>query len=254
MTFKKIFLISVLTVLIIGIYQLPAQWTWQQVTQQINLDPRLVVDDIQGTVWRGQADIDYNRYQVGQLDWDFNASSLASLAIGGQWVLTASTHELTGLASAGMKRLAVNEVNGYLDNQLLNVVSRTYGIDLPGRLGMDSIQLEFDLTQPVEALPYIELADGRINWTGGSVIYTVGRLRQRLQLPALTAQLSERDGGLLLAIEAINSPGVLATVLLRQDGFSVIQLRARLAELANFAYASGLNPDEVLLEIKEKLF
>lgn len=202
-----------------------------------------------GSVWQGQADLMVQNTPLGQLNWDFEGTSLFKLQPTYQWTLQQEHWQLAGRAGSSMD-LANLEISGEIDAQAANQWLAPYDISTSGNFSVQPtmISIAHNATMP-------QSLDGQIDWSGGLVRYTLSGLLSEANLPPLVAYLETNPAGEPQAtVYAQNNQTPLLIATIGANGFAKVGISKRFTQLLNNPWP-GSDPDhKIVIEIEEKLF
>lgn len=202
-----------------------------------------------GSLWRGQADLLIENNHLGQVNWDFDVSSMFKLQPTYQWTLTQANWTLAGMAGAGFTEAEFN-VSGEIDAQAVNQWLAPYDIVTSGTFTV----LPTRVLLPHNTAVPSDFA-GQVNWTGGLVRYTLSGLLGEATLPPLVAYLDLNDNDEPQAIVfAQNDQTPLLIASLSRNGFAKVGISKRFTRLLNNPWP-GSDPDHhIVVQVEEKVF
>ncbi len=211
--------------------------------------PGLDLVDTRGTVWRGNADLLIEGLPMGQLSWDFEGSSLLLAAPSYAWHLTRPDGQLSGTAGSSISRYELN-VEGQIEAEAFNAFLDRYDIRLSGDLDVAPTHAagNHDTRLP-------DTVTGQVDWSGGTVLYTLSGMRREVTLPPLTAYLDNGDNGMPEAVVyAAGEDTPLLIASLQKNGFARIGITKLFTKLLQTPYP-GSDPDHaIVLEVEEQVF
>jgi len=228
----------------------PAGPVWRLLAPQVTSAlPGINVNRVEGTVWRGQARVQYANMLPSQVNWDLTLSGLVSGQLPFAATIDGDSHHIDITGSLSPTQLHIESLTGTLAGRYLSQYAQRYQIQLAGELNIISLRLATDQRWPTEAL-------GNLNWNGGAVSIPGSQGRQNLQLPALHGQLTMLDNQLQLQIrDSIAGTGnELLTVSLLPTGWATVAIKTRMFKLAGIILPGNQGPDDMALTLEEKLF
>ncbi|XOV82074.1 MAG: type II secretion system protein N [bacterium] len=202
-----------------------------------------------GSLWRGQADLLVDNTHLGQVNWDFNMSSLFRLQPTYAWDLTQSHWQLSGLAGTSLSEVAV-DLTGEIDADGVNQWLGSYDITTGGHFEIlpTRIQLPHNSRLPSNLT-------GQINWSGGPVRYTLSGLLSEANLPPLVAYLdmnASNEPQATVFASQDQTPLLIAT--LSANGYAKVGISKRFTQLLNNPWP-GTDPDHhIVIQVEEKIF
>ncbi len=211
--------------------------------------PGLDLVDTRGTVWRGSADLLIEGLPMGQLNWDFEGTSLLLATPSYAWQLTRPDGQFNGTAGSSINRYELN-VAGQIEAEAFNEFLDLYDIRLSGNLNVAPTRAAGNHNA---RLP--DSVSGQVDWSGGTVLYTLSGMRREVTLPPLTAYLENGDNGLPEAVVyAAGEDTPLLIASLQENGFAKIGITKLFTKLVQNPYP-GSDPDHaIVLEVEEQVF
>jgi hypothetical protein len=206
--------------------------------------PDLAVGAVSGTLWSGQADLQYRGFPpaaltfqlaflpllVGSAEWSTQLEGpgiQASLA----FIVTADDLDISGEAT--------------IDSRYINAVSSQYGFTFPGKLDIRELQLR-------SQNHWLQSAAANLRWDGGRVrIAPAGAAPQIADLPALSGRLYQSAEALQLDI--LQRTDMLMRISLQPTGWAVVDIKARLFTLAGIPAPPGADPDSSAAVFEERI-
>lgn len=224
----------------------PASAAWLLIHDEVeNAFPELRVYSVEGTIWSGSSQLQYQAFPVSRLSWRLKPRALLDgeadldLTVSGEGL----AFEGTGVVDS--TRAKVRQLTGYLDSNYINTASQDYGLTFSGRLTVNRLALETDRQ-------WLTAATGDMAWDGGRVVFQSGEQLEVLDLPPLTGNLSMDKETLRLAVH--HQQASVLNVALAPTGWARVDLKGRLFQLADLEWPGDRNPDETVLQVEEKIF
>ncbi len=213
--------------------------------------PGVEMTDPRGTLWRGQGRLSAPVQSGGQIDaavtWDLNLLSLVSLSPTYQWTLQNPNFNLRGTAGTSFDGHLAS-VEGTSDAVPLNEWLQVYHIVLSGDFAISPTRM---LVSNSGMLTDIE---GRIEWSGGKVRYTLSGILHEVDLPPLEAFLERNDNDQPQATvfeKGGSTPLLIAS--LSENGFARVAMTKLFTKLLRTPWP-GSDPDHaVVLEVEEQV-
>lgn len=212
----------------------------------LGVAPPLRLWNVEGSVWRGMADIRYHRANLGRLAWSFRPAALLDGRIAAGWQLADPGHHLAGELALGFNGIDVSAA-GVFRHAAIDRMLRPYRIDAAGALRVQQLAatLHRDL-RPVRTT-------GRLSWNGGTVRYRLAGAAHEATLPAMAGTVRLQDGELTLAARAEEDPTLLIRLRLDQEGWVHIGITRRLTELAGWPWPGEGPGEAMVIEVSELL-
>ena len=210
----------------------------------LGVAPPLRVWNMQGSVWRGMADLRYDGANLGRLAWSFRPAALFDGRLAADWQLNDAGHHLAGDLALGLHGIEVSAA-GVIGKGAIDGMLRPYRIDAAGALSVErfAVALLHDL-RPVTTT-------GRLSWNGGSVRYRLAGAEYAAMLPAMAGTVELQDGELTLAAHANQDPTPLIRLRLDREGWAHVGITRRLTELAGLPWPAEGPADAIVIEVSE---
>lgn len=204
------------------------------------------LNQVHGSIWDGEAAVEYEGRSLGSLAWAFNPVGLVKGKAVFDWSLSADGHVLAGSARLGFEGLYCN-ATGAVRSATLRRVLAPYWIEAGGDILIDHIgaDVTYDL-QPRNVA-------GKLSWSGGEVRYRLAGEHYRLVLPPLAGVLETAEAKPELTVfgEGIDAP--LLRIRLGADGWLDIGVTKMLTKMAGFPWP-GNEPDHtIVIDVSERL-
>jgi hypothetical protein len=200
-----------------------------------------------GTLWRGSGDLGIGGTPVGAINWSFAPGALLGANFGYDVSVRGEHVDLAGRASAGFAA-ARAELAGNFDTELLADLLARYDIRLPGSIAVESL----DVSGAYRArLPQTR---GELQWSGGSVDYSLSGREHHVTLPPLVGFLDSSSGQPEISVYQVNDKMPLLLARITQDGLATVGITKQFTKMLGEPWP-GSEPDHaVVLEVGEKLF
>lgn len=222
---------------------LPLNIVWGWVAPYVQTQ-QVQVDRLSGLIWQGSARLTYNRIPIN-LSWKFQPVQLIQGKFAIALQATQDQFNLEGQLWISMSRkLGIENLQGYVDDQFANNYLLPDKTLLAGRLWLDELSLFGDLT------PAVTQASGEARWTGGMMQLPVGRDLLKTDIPPLSLSLSNEPGQILLTVKD-NEQLQWVSGYLNKDGWLEIQVMQTAADKLNLPIQGSSR--DVLFEMKQKL-
>ncbi|MCB1646303.1 MAG: type II secretion system protein N [Pseudomonadales bacterium] len=198
-----------------------------------------------GTVWAGNADLRYRAFPPSRLNWEISPAELISGKIAFIAYASGEAHRLDSHGSVSQSETRIEELTGTIGSDFINLVSTNYGLNFSGEVVLSDIGLTTDQR-------WFTAAEGHADWSGGKIYYDSPHNGQTIFLPPLRADISMADKNLQLRLH--NNQAALIDIVLRPNGWAVVEVKARLFDLARIPWPGGSSPEDTVLQFEEKLF
>jgi len=245
----KLVFLSLLFLLAYGIalaVYLPAGWAWRWAGQSVQLPPGLQVKQVAGTVWHGQALVNYQRLPL-QLDWRLQPSSIIHGRLPVAWSLSTRRSQLAGDLTVSVGRRLTLSATGHLYMaDFAQWVRQQGGAQLAGSIRVDGLKMDWSDGK-------WEQAQGTAHWDGGLVTWPMGGRTQQATMPAMQAQLRLRGPDLDLTVARSGSQAPAAEVRLTPGGAVDLMVYRRLLDLAGQSWPDSVPAGAVVFRMRQQL-
>lgn len=224
---------------------LPAAPVWRFLQPDVNTAvPDLVVYRVGGTVWTGEAELQYRQFPLSEANWTLAALPLlgGTAALG----LDLSGPGLTASAavSASGTQIEVTGLNGEISADYVNALSSDFGLTFAGDLTVVNLSLQAEGER-------VTAADGFLNWSGGRILFRANNTMEAITLPPLEGTIDADSDGLHLTITHATEPLLLIT--LKNTGWAAVEVKARLFQLADLPLPGNPAADDPVVMLEEKI-
>ena len=137
----------------------------------------------QGTIWRGNADSQFNGQHTGTLAWRVRPVDLIKGSITVDLSLERDGLYLTGVSKSRFNTHEIS-LNGIVGSGFLNIYTVIYDIRLSGELALNDVKLTLYNGNHVESVA------GYLTWNGGPVRFKLANVMQEVTLEPVRGSLS----------------------------------------------------------------
>ncbi len=234
----------IVSLLFFVIFYTPASLVYKLFQDDIARLPDTSIFQITGSIWNGSADIQYRNFPSSKINWILAPKSLPNGYA--EFTLRASgvNHDLEGRFVTNGNQGEFLGLRGIIDSKYINQVGKYHGIFLSGALDFRDINLSIDDG-------WFSSVSGKIDWTGGKVMFQTEDGGQTVNLPALNGVVSLKEKKLALHVYNGDQLGFL--IYLQRDGWVFLQFKSRFLSLAGFPGGEYFDPDSVIFTIEEKI-
>ena len=206
----------------------------------------VALDNLAGTVWRGDGDIAVGGEPLGRLQWRFAPAALFTGALGLDWRLRHPDYQLEGGLRQGFGGTAAS-VSGTVAAVALNRLLGQYHIRLAGAFEIDEVALRSDAGR--------WRAHGALRWNGGRTTYRLSGQSYDVEFPPLAATLgTEGDEVRFQAfLDGEASEPALIDARLDVEGWLHISVTRRFTRLAGKPWPGAGGEDEVVVTVAEQV-
>jgi hypothetical protein len=236
---------AMLSFLIFLVIFAPASPFWSLVGEDVqDRIPDLKVYRVAGTIWDGEAEIQFRQFPSSTLNWQLSPGELISGAANIHLWANGPGHSLQAEATLSASSGSLQSVNGVISSDYINEVSEQFGLIFSGDLEIHALNVSSDSR-------WVTDASGSAHWGGGQILLNTSLETQPFLLPPLDGELYFQNQQLILDIAEQNS--LLIQIILKQSGWAEIAIKGRLFEVANLQLPNGSHPDETILLLEEKI-
>lgn len=183
---SKTFRWLMLTVVIFFIFivlQVPAAWLIAKFYKNDQ-----ILHNVSGNIWQGSADWQKGNLR-GSLNWQLHPLQLLLLRLAAHVDIHSGNTQISGIASYSLnKTISIKDMQGQLAPETLKKLEDWQWPSNP--IQFKDIDLIYKSTQGFSH------ADGVMQWSGGELIYIFAQHQERMNVPVLSAKLSDDNGQL----------------------------------------------------------
>ncbi len=232
---------AILSFLIFLVIFAPASPAWSLVREDVHdRIPDLKVYRVGGTIWNGEAEIQFRQFPPSALNWQLSPGELISGAANIHLSAHGQGHSFQARATLEASSGSLQFIKGIISSDYINEVSEQFGLIFSGDLEIHELNVSSDSH-------WITGATGSAHWTGGQIFLN----RQTILLPPLDGELYFENQQLILDI--VEQQSLLLQIILKQSGWVEIAIKGRMLEVANLQLPNGSHPDETILLLEEKI-
>jgi hypothetical protein len=236
---------AVLSFLIFLVIFAPASVAWSLIDKDVqDRIPDLDVSRVGGTIWNGEAEIQFRQFPPSTLNWQLSPGKLIQGTANIHLLVDGQGHSIQTEAILGSSSGSLQSAKGVISSDYINKVSEQFGLIFSG-------DLEFQEFNVAANSDWITAATGSTRWTGGQILINQSQESQTILLPPLDGELYFQKQQLILDITEQNLQ--LIQIILKQSGWAEIAIKSRMLELANLPLPNGSHPDETILLLEEKI-
>ena len=208
--------------------------------------PDLAYGNITGSIWRGAADAQYGRLPPVRVSWRLSPLPLLLGRAEGRAAITGQGVALAFSGSLHRSGLELSGLNGLVESDYINRVSRDYGLEVSGRFTVRNLNLRF-------ANGRFTRCNGALAWPGGPVRIQTPQRLYSVTLPPLAGRLATADAG--VQVDIIGQGETLIRLRLKPSGWGEAAVNHAFMTLARLPLPGGgpAREDPALL-VEEKLF
>lgn len=212
--------------------------------------PRLVPDDVpvalfelEGTLWRGAADLVVSGQPLGRLGWTFRPVTLLTGSAEYDLSLSGASIDVSGRVKTGVGGTTTT-TNGQIGAPFVNAWLSPYNIELSGTFLLEEVHTKATGRR-------LDDVSGTLTWEGGPIRYQLSGKLYSSALPPLYAALGPGSEATVFARE--DATPLLHAALL-DSGFGRFGVTKHLTTLLGNPWPGGDPDHAVVLEVEEQLF
>lgn len=248
---KKVilYLLIFITSLMLSLIALfPANVLWQHVlAPEINLAATGVrVDKVQGTIWEGQALVNYQSV-ASILSWEVQPGGLLGLSLPVKLKFNSQAGVINSELIIRPATMGIMVTKAELQLSALNPALKQQRLTLDGELLIKDLNVNLEDGRPVSA-------SGLASWSGGDIAYPAGREVHQRNLPMFRADIDTRDGVIRLAIRDSQASFDVISGSLDQQGVGMMSITRRLLDLSREPWSQNSREQDVVFKVKKELF
>jgi len=242
------FVVFVISLMVFLVVLFPANILWQRVLEpQMNLAPMGVrVEKIRGTIWQGEALINY-RSIISILSWETQGAGLIGLQLPIELKVVSQAGALKSTLAIRPAGMGVLIREAEIQLAALNPVLKQNKLSLDGVLLVKDLELQLENLRPVKA-------DGMASWSGGDIAYPAGREVHQRNLPVFRASIDTQDGVIRLAIRDAQASFDVISASLDEQGVGMMSITRRLLDLSREPWSQNSREQDVVFKVKKELF
>ena len=202
----------------------------------------------EGTVWSGRGLGVVKGKSWGEVDWALAPSQLLVGHVTYEFRIQGELLKLNGVITRDFSTNSL-QGNGTVEPRAINQVLTKYGMEMTGRIFIDSLNVKIDDDGVLEQL------DGELHWEGGKASYELGILSMSVDLPPVSGALSaEGADAIFLARETSTKLALFKLVLELKTGWLHASATKRLLNLVLYPWYSRASDDTALFEVSHQLY
>ena len=207
--------------------------------------------DVNGTVWRGSAELAVQGEDLGRLQWRFAPAALLSGAAGVRWRLRHADFRFAGDLRYGVGGVAAS-ASGELGAAALRNTLAKYYIRIGGDFAFERLALRVVPNGEDGAAAW--RAEGELRWSGGRTTYRLSGQSYDVEFPPLAGELRTTADGIRLQAFARQGDGEapLLTAWLDGEGWLHVSVTRRFTRLAGKPWPGSGGEDEVVVTVAER--
>jgi general secretion pathway protein N len=228
---------------------MPANYLWKNVlAPNVNLKSiGLTVDAVDGSVWDGQALLQYKGLS-SIVDWDVSVLGMLTLALPVEVIIKSQAGEM--LLNARLSPFKSTVVITKADVALaeLSPSLRRYKVKLDGDLMIKDLKVSLDGE-------LLESASGLMSWSGGNIAYPAGRKVHERDMPTFQAKLTTKDSGVIhLGVRDENAKFDVIDATLSPEGVALLKVSRRLLDLADEPWPQNSKEQDTVFKVKKMIY
>lgn len=188
-TGKKLhwWLFALLTFVVFVLLQVPAAWLIAKFYKNNHS-----LHNVSGNIWQGQADWKHGQLR-GTLTWSSRPLDLLLLRLAAHVQIDSGQTHVQGKLAYGLgKKLHIQQLNGEIASSTLQQMTNWQWPS--SNIRLQDLNLKYQKQQGFSAV------DGHLLWQGGNLQVPFSGRQERIEVPALKAQLKDEKNQLLLDV------------------------------------------------------
>lgn len=243
------FFIFFLSLLVSLILLFPATVLWEKVlspqlnTKQLGVDVQKIV----GTLWNGQALINYKGLS-SVVHWELEASGLLSLSLPVNINVKSQAGTLHAVVSLSVSSIQAEIKKAEIDLKPLSPIFKAERVVLDGELMINKFAVQVENKQ-------LKSASGMASWSGGDIAYPAGREVHQRSLPMFRAVIETKNtGDIHLSIRDSQATFDVIDADLAVDGNGTLRITRRLLDLSDEPWSLNSREQDVVFKVKKMLY
>lgn len=242
-----VFLTLVLFVIFLIVY-FPAQFALKLAEDALARAP-VKFQSVSGTIWNGQGVVSFQRINA-DVAWSLNGVSLLTLSPEVDVSLQIDREtELAARLRVSNSSLMVNDLTGKVQVSMINPYLKAHRVSGQGIVKLYDLSLAFDHQNKK-----VESASGRLLWQEAQATYPGPKGIENISLPDIAGRLSSDDKGAVLSVLSGDNGAGLASVFVMNQGWAGLKVRKRSVDLVGQTWVGNQQPDDVIFQVREKLW
>jgi len=201
-----------------------------------------------GSIWGGSGRLLWSDFVVGEVTWNFLASSLWHAQIGYRLELMAADKTLAGELSYGAGQLS-GDLQGTFDLIAANAWLQRYDIAVDGPCQIDPTDFTLELSRRIPAK-----LEGLIRCTRSNARYRLSGVNYQARLPPVEIRLSTPDAQRVEA--SVYTKNVLFPVLiasLDNTGMAKVEVTRLFTQMLGNPWPESGSDSAIVIEVEEQI-
>lgn len=246
-------LLTLLLFLFFLVAYLPANFAWQQLKGNVGPlsvnNTRINISQVQGTIWDGSVDVTAQAISAS-VKWSIQPLSLVSGSLVTSIALkTDAGSDLQAVLDISSSQAIVSKLSGQLELLELAPYLKPQRVEAKGVLGIYDLSFDVDTE-----LKKVNQAEGRLLWKNAYVSYPGPRKQQSVTLPEIAGRLMSDDKGINLNVQSAQDGSLLGSLFVMNQGWAGVKVRKRTVDLVGQTWVGKQQPDDVIFQIREKVW
>ena len=241
-------LLTVVLFFLFVLANFPAHYAWNLIKENTANLP-LNVSSLSGSVWNASGMVDYQDLSM-HIDWDLNPLSLVLLSPElSVRVQSGKDADLHGVITVSQKQITISQLNGTLSVPMINPYLKSQKVSGGGSISVFDLGLVFDHENKI-----FELAEGRLLWKEAKASYPGRKGIENIELPDIVGKLTNDEKGITLNVKSGKDGSALASAFLMNKGWGGVKVRKRSVDLVGQTWVGNQQPDDIIFQVREKLW
>ena len=224
----------------------PLEYVWPKVQPHLGALP-VKIDQVQGTLWQGQARVGLPNLGKVTGQWDIQLTALFSGQILAAVNIKGDELKFNGLVSGSFEQLQIDQGEAFLSSRYLQPVLRQGRSSLTGDFELSQFSGTFLLKDQ-----QILAAAGRLLFSGGDVSFPLDGKNVSAKLPILVGTIQKPDNNVELIITNTDGEDI-GNGYIQPDGWAGIGIRRRFLDILGLYWPAKVAAEKIIFEASQKL-
>lgn len=247
---RRLFLLFALVLFVGLLVHFPARLAWPLINQQIEMPKGWQVEQLNGSIWQGEALISHKLKQAPlefSLSWHIGPSVFLQQGLPALINIKHPGTDVDVLLGPDGFSGVQSHVQGQLHPLLLNPFLKQNNAWIEGQIGFRNVQLGYQFDKSVSA-------QGAITWQGGNTYFLGKKQPMLIPYPALALRLGSSEEGAVAKLTTQDSDQTLADISLKNTGWFSVQVLGSLKQVVPKLPVPRRPADQSLFKYKEKIW
>ena len=224
----------------------PLEYVWPKIQPYAPPLP-VKIQQVQGTVWQGQADIMVPNVGKVIANWDINVTDLFFGKLSAQVDAKGQELKFNGMVSGTAEQIEVKQAKAFLSSHYLKPMLKQGRSSLTGDFELNKFNGLFSITDK-----QILAAEGQLLFSGGDVSFPLDGKNVNATLPILVGLIQKPEDKVEVKITNTDGENV-GDGYIQPDGWAGIGIRRRFLDILGLQWPAEIAADKVIFEASQKL-